>query len=251
MKKIFYFLLPLYLIVFAIACDKIAEPPPESSKIGTLKVRFLPMYDGKPLAMDQAVNLANTWQIKFQRLSFFCEVLNGSTPIGTTQLVDFSTIYDENAAKNGVTATFTLPEGTYPTTNLGIGVGATNNAKKPTDFEKGKPLALSDDYWDSWTSYIFTKTEGKVDKDKNGKFDHAFSYHTGTDEMFRRIGINKNISIVTGQNIDMTVEVDFKKILDGKSGAIDPIKDQNAHSLSNKAVALKIMDNYPNSVTVK
>ncbi len=251
MKKIFYFLLPFYLLLTASNCTDPVEPTIEPTNQGTLKVRFLPMYDGKPLAMDQAVSLAGNWQIKFQRLSFFCEILNGSTPIGTTQLVDFSTIYDENVAKNGVTATFSLPEGTYPSTNLGIGVGSPNNAKKPVDFEKGNPLSLSDAYWDSWTSYIFTKTEGKVDKDKNGKFDYAFSYHTGTDEMFRRIGINKNIAIVTGQNVDMTVEIDFKKVLDGKSGTIDPFKDQNAHSLSNKAVALKIMDNYPNSLTVK
>lgn len=70
MKKIFYFLLPLYLIVFATNCKDPVEPTPEPKKEGTLKIRFLPIYDGKPLAMDQAVNLANTWQIKFQRLLF-------------------------------------------------------------------------------------------------------------------------------------------------------------------------------------
>lgn len=251
MKKIFYLLLPFYLLLTASNCTDPEPQQPEPQKGGTLTVRFLPIYDGKTLTMDQAVSLAGTWQIKFQRLSFFCEVLNGNTPISTTKLVDFSTLYDETAAKNGVVATFPLAEGTYASTNLGIGVGSPNNVKKPVDFEKGNPLASTDAYWDSWTSYIFTKTEGKVDKDKNGKFDYAFSYHTGTDEMFRRVGLNKNISIVTGQNIDMTVEIDFKKILDGNAGTIDPLKDQNAHSLSNKAVALKIMNNYPSAVSIK
>jgi hypothetical protein len=244
MKKILFLLLPFWVILVATNCKKNDDP-------GTLKIRFVPTYEGKALYMDKPLVYANNLPLKFQRLSFFTEILDGTNSLSPTQKIDFSEIYDEKAAQNGVSVELSMPVGTYSNLNLSVGVNKGNNAKSPADFTKTNVLSEVGDYWDSWKSYIFTKTEGKIDQDKSGKYAEAFSYHTGTDEMFRSIPLGKTVTISSLKTTELVIEIDARKILDSTAGTIDPIKDQNAHSLANKPVALKIMDNYKTAVTVK
>ena len=247
MKKLFY------LFFIGIAFINVQCRPtngPDIEPIGTLKIHFIPTYEGLPLYMDKEVK-HNNLPLKFQRLSLFTDLVTG-TANSSVQKIDFSGIYDEKAAKEGVTITFNdFLIGTYDNAQLSIGVNRIGNKKIPSDYKNSEPLSEVADYWDSWKSYIFTKTEGKVDKNGTGKFDYAFSYHTGTDEMYRTFTLPKSFSIAQYQTTDITVEIDFKKVLNGANGLIDPLKDQNAHSLANKPVALKIMDNYKTAFSLK
>ena len=248
MKKIFYlFLVGIVFINAQCKPEPVIQPIVDA---GTLRVRFLPTYEGIPLYMDKALVLNGSLPIKFQRLAFFTSFITGTT-VSATQKVDFSSVYDEKAALQGITISIEKAAGTYDKAQLGIGIDRTTNKKVPSDYKNGEILAEVADYWDSWKSYIFTKTEGKFDNDGSGKFGVSFSYHTGTDEMYRVFTLPNSVTITAGKVTDINVEIDFKKVLNGANGLINPLKDQNAHSLANKPVALKIMDNYTTAFTLK
>ena len=247
MKKLFY--LFLVAIVFINAQCK-PEPVVQPDTMGTLRVHFLPTYEGVPLYMDKALVLNGSLPIKFQRLAFFTSWITGTT-VSATQKVDFSSIYDEKAALEGITISIGKTAGIYDKSQLGIGIDRTTNKKVPSDYKNGDVLAEVADYWDSWNSYIFTKTEGKFDADGSGKFAASFSYHTGTDEMYRAFTLQNPITVTSGKVTDISVEIDFKKVLNGSNGVIDPLKDKNAHSLANKPVGLRIMDNYVTAMSIK
>ena len=251
MKKLFNLFL-IGILFVSIKCRPISSPPDAiPTGGGTLKIHFLPTYEGLPLYMDKAVKHNGNLPIKFQRLSLFTNLTTGTTT-SATQKVSFSSIYDENAAKQGITVTLdNFAAGTYEKAQLGIGIDRTTNKKVPSDYKNGDVLAEVADYWDSWNSYIFTKTEGKFDADGSGKFAASFSYHTGTDEMYRAFTLQNPITVTSGKVTDISVEIDFKKVLNGSNGVIDPLKDKNAHSLANKPVGLRIMDNYVTAMSIK
>jgi hypothetical protein len=135
--------------------------------------------------------------------------------------------------------------------DLGVGVPNATNQKKPSDFKSSNPLSDLGEYWDAWNSYIFTKTEGQVDTSNIVQNSFKFSYHTGTNEMFRNVSFAKPFEISAGKNTEIIIELDAKELLDGKSGAVNPLEEQNAHSLANKTVAIKISDNYKTALKIK
>jgi hypothetical protein len=249
MKKLIYLI--LLSIVFFQCKPNTPEPPAVvTENAGTLRIHFLPTYENQPLYMNKELKHNGNLPIKFQRLSLFSNLVS-ATATSPTQKVDFSNIYDENAAKQGVLMSLKMGSGTFDKLQIGIGVDRTSNKKIPSDYKNGDPLAEVGDYWDSWNSYIFTKTEGKFDADGSGKFASGFSYHTGTDEMYRVFNLPNTVTISNGKVTDINIEIDFKKVLNGSNGAIDPLKEKNAHSLANKPVAIKIMDNYITAFSVK
>lgn len=247
MKKYLFFLL-FTLPLLAVRCEK------EEAR-GTLKIRVVPKYGNKTLAMQEKVESAQGFPMVFKRLSFFLEVKDGEAIASNTNanlaFVELSNLTSQSQAETGFITNFELLPGAYSSLNLGIGVPSALNKKKPSDFSSSNPLSEVGEYWESWNSYIFTKTEGALDTARNGKVDLQFSYHTGTDEMFRNISLAKNYTITENQTTEIVLELDVKEILNGKGGVVNPLKEQNAHSLSNKEVAIKISNNYVNSIKVK
>lgn len=244
MKKEFYFFLLFALSLLATKCK-------EESR-GELRIRILPKYGTETLIMQNPVAGAQGYPMLFKRLSFFMELKDGDATMDNSDsnlaFVELSNLNTKAKAEIGQTISFNLLPGDYSSLNLGIGVPSSLNKKKPSDFSSSNPLSEVSEYWDAWDSYIFTKTEGAVDTAKNGKADLQFSYHTGTDEMFRNITLIKSFTIIENQTTEVVLELDVKEILNGKGGVVNPLIQQNAHSLSNKAVAIKISDNYLNSI---
>jgi hypothetical protein len=222
--------------------------------VGTLTLHFIPKYGDNTLVMEEKVTTQYGYGITFQRLAFFTKVQDGNAAEKTNgnevSWIDFSNLTSKTTADKGVTVAFDLNSGTYNNLNLTIGVPTGLNKKIPSDFKSTNPLSEEGQYWDSWNSYIFTKTEGKIDTSSIASDAFNFSYHTGTDEMFRTVSLPKNFTIDKDKNTDITIVLDVKELLDGKSGVVNPLKDQNAHSLSNKAVALKISDNYKTALKI-
>ncbi len=248
MKKIaYYFLLTLPMLAFR--CGDSAE------NVGTLTLHFVPKYGDNTLVMEEKIATKYGYGITFQRLAFFTKVQDGNalekTNGNEVAWVDFSNLTSKSAADKGVTVAFDLNTGTYNNLNLTVGVPSSLNKKTPSDFKSTNPLSDEGQYWDAWKSYIFTKTEGKIDTSNIASNAFNFSYHTGTDEMFRTVSLPKSFTIDNDKNTDITIELDVKELLDGKSGVVNPLLDKNAHSLSNKVVALKISDNYKTALRIK
>jgi hypothetical protein len=193
------------------------------------------------------------YNITFQKVSFFTQVQNGNATNNgnAVAFIDFSNLTDKAKAEIGTSVTFDIATGTYNSLDLGIGVPSASNKMKPADFKSSNPLSETGEYWEAWKSYIFTRTEGSVDTSSVASNSFKFSYHTGTDEMFRTVNLAKSFTIEDAKNTTIVLELDVKELLDGKSGAVNPLKEQNAHSLANKTVALKISDNYKTALKLK
>lgn len=245
-SHLLFLLIPL---LFSSACRH------HDGEIGFLKLKFVPTYDGRVLPMYETVQNPDGFPMKIKRLAFFTEVLNTGATLrdvsNVVALVDFSDLTDKQRAEQGVVKEFSLKPGDYQSLMLGVGVPSGLNSKAPQDFPSSNPLSEEAYYWQAWDSYIFTKTEGALDTLKNGIFNLQFSYHTGIDEMYRIVDLPKNFRVVDGQTTELTIEVDVKEILNGKGGTVDPRKNQNAHSVNNKPIAIVISNNYKTALKVK
>ena len=248
MKKILYGL-AIILPLLSFQCNR-NEP-----KYGELKLRIVPKYGQNALVMYQNVASAQGYPMQFQRVSFFLQVQDGGAIAKNGEadvtFIDMSDLTDLVKATQGVSASFDLEEGTYNTLNIGIGVPKSLNKKEPSDFSSKSPLSETGEYWKSWNSYIFTKTEGVMDTTNTGKGDLPFSYHTGIDEMFRTISLPTSFTISENQSTELVLELDVKEILNGKAGVVNPLKNQNSHSLNNKPIAITISDNYKTALKIK
>ncbi|MFN0202641.1 MAG: MbnP family protein [Bacteroidia bacterium] len=248
MKKILYGL-AIILPLLSFQCSR-NEP-----KYGELKLRIVPKYGQDALVMYQNVVSAQGFSMQFQRVSLFLQVQDGGAIAKNGEadfvFIDLSNLTDLAKATQGISSSFDLEVGNYNALNLGIGVPKSLNKKQPSDFSSKSPLSETGEYWKSWDSYIFTKTEGVMDTTKTGKGDLPFSYHTGIDEMFRTINFPASFTINENQSTELVLELDVKELLNGKAGVINPLKNQNSHSLSNKSIAITLSDNYKTALKIK
>jgi hypothetical protein len=248
MKK-FSFLLLFVIPLLASRCNT------DDEALGTLRLRIIPKYGDKILVMQNKVINQQNLPIIFKFLSLYAQVENGNAILkdknSKIALIDFTNLTDLGKASSGITTEFDMAIGSYTTFNFNVGVPKNENEKKPGDFDAGHPLAEEGNYWAAWDSFIFTKLEGSVDTSKTGIYDFQFSYHTGTEEMFRKVVLRSPFAIKAGETTELVVELDVKELLEGKNGTVNILKSPNAHSLNNKAVALTISNNYPNAIKIK
>ncbi|MEP6647345.1 MAG: MbnP family protein [Saprospiraceae bacterium] len=192
----------------------------DQEKTGSITLHFKAFYDGQPLSMLSTKPFTAPEQLQFTRLSFFISDLalmdqSATVALKDIDLVDMS-FDDINSADNGYTIEVSdLQVKNYSGLKFGIGVPADLNAKKPVNFPSSNPLSDPNAYWSGWDSFIFMKTEGRIDTLGNGAFDTGFAYHTGTNELFRTVTATLPISIEDGKNKEIDVDIDYKKILEG------------------------------------
>lgn len=228
--KIQHFLMILSIAFGFIACKG------DQGKSGSITLHFKAFYDGQPLTMLTTKPFISPEQLQFTYLSFFISdlvLLDQSTTVALKDidLVDMS--FDNlNSADHGYTIEVSnLESKNYSGLKFGIGVPPDLNAKKPVNFPSSNPLSDPNAYWSGWDSFIFMKTEGRLDTLGSGVFDTGFAYHTGTDELFRTFSVNIPISIEDGKNKELDVNIDYKKIFEGIDIKVLPLNSNPKDTL--------------------
>jgi hypothetical protein len=135
---------------------------------------------------------------------------------------------------------------------MGVGLPEDVNASQPSDYESGHPLAKTSEYWAGWDSYIFAKYEGKIDLDKDGVLETGFSFHTGSDEVYRELEFDTPISINSNETTEITILLDAKELfrLDNTS-YIDLSEIQGTHNQGDVDVMGEISDNYSSAFRIQ
>ena len=244
MKKILLFSL-LATVVGLSACK---EDPEE----GTLVVTFKPTYEDLPLATFSDKPFDNGQQVQLTHISLFVadlELLNGSSArhLDDVELMDLS--FDQIAgAQEGYEMRFeNVPAGNYTGIRFGIGVPPDLNQMEPADFPSSHPLSNTGYYWVAWSSYIFSKTEGRLDTLGTGVFDMLFSFHTGSDELYAPLEAgNITIAINDGEETNLEIWVDYREILRG----IDIKSDPQNHDPNDTVQINKIVENLVDALTL-
>ncbi|MBK8832604.1 MAG: hypothetical protein IPN60_17450 [Saprospiraceae bacterium] len=187
---------------------------------GTVTLHFKAVYDDIPLQMFNNRPFENGQTLEFTHLSMIIsdlELLKQGSPelLDEVEIVNL-TFDNTTAAEAGYTLTISgVPTGTYDGMRFGVGVPADVNAKKPADFSSGNPLSNTAYYWTPWSSYIFMKTEGRLDTIGNGTTDLGFALHTGSDALYNILEANIPLTVQDGLETNMDIVIDYKKVLQG------------------------------------
>lgn len=137
-----------------------------------------------------------------------------------------------------------VPSGDYHSIRFGLGVPADLNAKTPADFGVDHPLAIESMYWDAWDSYIFSKTEGRIDTTGDGETDIAYLYHTGIDDLYMNLEATQDFSLEADEEKVVHFNLDVKKLFGTPSDYIDIKTKPMSHNPADLEIAREIMMNY-------
>lgn len=211
---------------------------------GTVTIHFKAVYDEQPLQMFNTRPFENGESLEFTHLSMIISDLELLRQ-GSAELLDEVEIvnltFDNiTAAEAGYTLTISgVPTGNYDGLRFGIGVPADVNAKKPADFESSNPLSNTAYYWTPWSSYIFMKTEGRLDTLGNGSPDLGFALHTGSDALYSILDANIPLTVTDGMNTNLDIVIDYKKSLQG----VDIKSNPQNHSPDDLSTITAIVNN--------
>ena len=240
----------LYLLLFGLSIFGLNSCK-EDPKEGTLTIHFKAVYDDQTLPTFSTRPFENGQQIEFSKLGMFIADLQlvqntNVRDLDDIEQVNLSFDNEVDAAEGYTLKISNIPAGAYDGLRFGIGVPPDLNAKKPADFASSSPLSKTGDYWVAWGSYIFSKTEGRLDTLGNGTLDAGFALHTGSDALYLSGQSNLSINIEDGMETNLDILVDYKSLLMGVN-----IKDfpQN-HTPADTAQINKIVNNYATALTL-
>lgn len=233
------------------ACKEPADPGVDFA------INFKATYDSSQLEKNKPYNFDAT-QIVVQRYRLYLSdiaLIKDTTVIPVTDVVYLDFTPDQAASDLSTTPRIVfsgIPAGEYDGIRIGFGVNAANNAKQPSDFPAGSPLAYEIDYWLGWRSYIFTVLDGRMDSDKDGVMDLPYSYHCGSDPVYRVFTFTQHIHVEEGHP-ELNVEFDIRKLLLNDNGTYYDILANNATSnlATDTRVAEDISSHYDTATTIK
>jgi hypothetical protein len=254
MKKILPILFAIATISLASNCSKttpvdpiVIEPTP-----GILSMNFKAIYSNKPLVINQ-INDYNGKKVRFERLQFFLayDAGNLEAAVGTnlpkTALIKFTPLEDSTSAAAGVSTEIVLASRTWTSINFGIGIPKNLNAILPKNFVFPDPMADGGNFWDGWQSYVFSKLEGKIDKDGDGILETPFTLHTGGDDVFTAMKFTKSFVIQDGKTTKVNFELNVNELIKN----IDLATVNSSHQIGSAPIMKTIMGNYTTALTVK
>lgn len=218
-------------------------------------INFKLQYGDEPLVMFEDYTYPTGEKMQFSRYSFYLTNLSGITGSGDSgqdQLMDAAYLDFTNqnvsleGAQEGITLSFRdLGDVDYGQLSFMIGVDPINNDKTPADFNSSNPLSKVAEYWPGWGSYVFSKTEGKID------FGEAelspFALHTGGDEAQVDFTVDTE---GLGDKGKQTLEViiDVKKTF-GSDSIYDIRSSPAIHSANQTAQVMELVNNLKSSLS--
>jgi len=265
-----YFTILLFACcLFVIGC----EDTPEEQTVTGVSLNFTANYDGNTFVTFKDYTYPDGRKINFNNFNFFVSdialVSEEATPANTDLVeVDFIDLsYDESQlaqAEAGKTLTINdIPVGKYSGIKIGFGVKADLNRSKPTDYGTGHPLTRN--YWDGWSSYIFSMIEGGADMDENGTITtggtdtESFTYHSGTNDVYEEVIFTKEIDL-TDSGTQLSIKIDVQELFKNSSpdrdlnedGYLDIESFSGTHSNNEEMdIAKSIMSNFGRATTVE
>lgn len=127
-------------------------------------------------------------------------------------------------------------------TKIRFYLGVTNlaNHAEPSGMPAGHDLAIQPDtmHWNVTDGYIFNKI--KVQKDTAST--NLTTLEIGTDANLTLVELDYPISVNTGFNLDLAIDLDYKKLFDGIQFQIDTDEAIQSKIISNTADAFSVSD---------
>lgn len=224
----------------------------EAIELGILGVDmvFRLKYNGEDLNFFDRYEYPSGQAMNFTRFSTYISDLTfGETVVKDIDYLRVQKeVGDTSTTEIGIYEINTVPSGSYTTVKFKFGVPASLNAMKPADFLSAHPLSRADEYWNSWSSYIFTKIEGNIDFDENTDLEKPIALHLGFDDALMEFSFPVNIDL-TEERQRLYFDIDLYKLFAGENGVYD-ISISSTHSMQHLPNIVELAGNLERAVTL-
>tara|TARA_Y100000385_G_scaffold285797_1_gene346438 strand:- start:1211 stop:1960 length:750 start_codon:yes stop_codon:yes gene_type:complete len=249
MKKVlFFFLIGVSLLIQSCGKDDVARDLTINIK---LENKGVPMVGFEPFDYPGGYSMFLT---KFSLFISEMELIgedNSSLPIGDILFMDLlESVQTLERAEQGLSLLVSnVPSEEFTQLRFNVGVPSELNAQQPSDFTGNNALSNTGEYWVGWSSYIFHKTEGKIDTDGDGEFETNVALHIGSDEALRVAEYDINLNLDDRQELRIVVDID--NIFNINGAYYDFIETPQIHHLGLLPKALPIMDAFSTNISVE
>ncbi|MEL6987875.1 MAG: MbnP family protein, partial [Bacteroidota bacterium] len=226
---------------------------------GTLQLNFQAMFGEEPIVLLKDYTYHDGSAIEFTKLDFYVSDIslvdsdNNTLQLSEIEFVDLSASHeDEQDASRGYPIRFNdLDANSYNTLRFSIGVPSDLNTKEPGEFESTHPLSKSSHYWNPWSSFIFAKTEGKIDSTGGNTPNLGFLQHSGKDELFRSFSVDVPITINEESTTEVTIGIDYKRLYGTSADFLDIRSKPIQHNPGDLSYPIEMADNYAVGIYVR
>lgn len=245
MKKLLAFTLLASFLFFQYSC----KPDPTFEATTDVELIFKGKYADEVLMINKDYDYDGN-PIRFDQFNFYIsnvvlvkEIVGNpeETELLEINFVDlsFKPVDIDDATEGFVITAPNIPVGEYSGIKINLGVASDLNKTSWEDYGNGHPLRMAGHYWSAWNSFIFSKTEAKIDVDSDGTFSHKLAYHTGSDDAYRSKFFAKDISLVEDVTSKVSFTVDAKMMFDD----VDVMTETGTHNINDMDLVNEIMDN--------
>lgn len=211
MNKLFYLLLVAGL--FFTSCN--------DDKTGDLNLVFQANYGDEILELGKVYTQLNGTEFTITRSDFFMSDVRLIKDDGTEEFLSNLEQIDFDSSPGGIKVSYSDVDAVnYESLKFSIGLLPDVNKTQPSDYDASSPLANAGYYWSAWDSYIFTKTEGRVD-DGTGAITKGWIFHTGKDELLTDVTINIDRDVKGGETTEFRIAMDHKVLFEEDGEAVD------------------------------
>lgn len=192
-----------------------------NAKTGDLNIVFQANYGDEVLEFGKTYNQLDGTAFTITRSDFFMSDVRMIKDDGTEEFLSDLEQIDFDSSPGGIKVSFEDVDATnYESIKFSIGLLPDVNATQPSDYDAASPLANAGYYWSAWDSYIFTKTEGRVD-DGTGSITTGWIFHTGKDELLTDVTINVDRSVKGDELNEFRIVMDHKGLFEENGEAVE------------------------------
>jgi len=229
----------LLIILILTGCEKF-----KTRKLATVQFNFQTELNQSDFDLMNQFEDSENRSISLELIKFYLSDFSLITEDGETVITEEILLIELD---NNGKASFSVKvdPGNYTGISFGIGVPQAMNEAGPDSFnESGHPLnALNNTYWGMNGMYRFVMIDGRYFE--NGNYVNTFSYHTGYDESFRNLQLDKSMTFKKKENYEETLYIDVSKILEGPGGNLDIVNEPNFHGeLDDIHLSKTLSDNF-------
>lgn len=221
-----------------------------------LTLTFKIQNNGRALPGFESFNYPNGYQMLLSKFSLFISNIelrgiSNNVSLAEIAFVDFlNGITTAAQAEEGISMVINdVPIDKYNLLSYAIGVSSDLNFLEPADFDNASALSNSGEYWIGWKSYIFHKTEGKIDKDGDGQFETNIALHVGSNAAYRESEHIVNFDLSQIDQLELIVDVN--EIFKIENTYFDFVETPQIHHLGQLPQVLPIMDALATKIQVK
>tara|TARA_B100001564_G_C20617017_1_gene660427 strand:+ start:714 stop:1490 length:777 start_codon:yes stop_codon:yes gene_type:complete len=244
--KFFYISIVAILTIALSSCFK-------NKDAATINLNFSLEWFGQSTAIGDTVIYQDNLPLRLEKFLFYIEDISIKDENGNwlnSGSIDRIEFMPNNETTSAEFSAKTVRRGIeINAIKFGLGVGGFYNSldRAPENFGNDHPLGIVQSagmYWDWDRGYIFTKFEGKIAETFDGSILTPFSFHTGTDDLYREVIIElKNSMVVAAEEThDFNVVIDLGASISTTEDQIDLLDNCLTHTLNNPELAERFVN---------